>query len=209
MSSSGLGQMHRSALVETNLFQSFRLFLRVTTANFPFTQTALGASCRNWSYLDESGAVCADVRRGISLAKVMRPDWNSYFMSIANVASTRSTCDRKAVGAVIVKDFTILATGYNGSIRGQPHCDEVGHLIVNNHCVRTVHAETNAIAQAACHGAAIKGATLYCNTVPCWECFRVVANAGITKIFYLSEYGLDPWVRDTAEAIDLPLIRLG
>lgn len=128
-------------------------------------------------------------------------------MSMANVASTRSTCDRKYVGVVIVKNQIVLATGYNGSIRGQPHCDDVGHLIVNNHCVRTVHAETNAIAQAARTGAAIDGATLYSNTVPCWECFRVIANTGVASIIYDSEYGLDPLVKETAEAINLPIVR--
>ena len=126
-------------------------------------------------------------------------------MGMANAASTRSTCDRKAVGVVIVKNNIILATGYNGSIRGQPHCSDVGHLMVNNHCVRTVHAETNAIAQAARHGAAVEGATLYSNTVPCWECFRVVANTGIASIIYASEYGLDPRVKETADAMQLPI----
>ena len=126
-------------------------------------------------------------------------------MDMANAASTRSTCDRKHVGVVIVKNRIVLATGYNGSIRGQPHCSDVGHLLVNNHCVRTVHAETNAIAQAARNGAAIDGATLYTNTVPCWECFRVLANTGISSIIYDSDYGLDPRVKDTAEAINLSL----
>ena len=83
---------------------------------------------------------------------VQRADWPTYFMNIARQVATRSTCDRKQVGAVIVRDKTILSTGYNGSIRGLSHCDEDGHLMENGHCVRTVHAEANAIAQAARHG---------------------------------------------------------
>ena len=78
-----------------------------------------------------------------------RADWHTYFMNIARQVATRSTCDRKHVGAVIVRDRTILSTGYNGSIRGLPHCNDVGHLMESGHCVRTVHAEANAIAQAA------------------------------------------------------------
>ena len=128
-------------------------------------------------------------------------------MGMANAASARSTCDRKAVGVVIVKNHIVLATGYNGSIRGQPHCDDVGHLMVNGHCVRTVHAETNAIAQAARNGAAIEGAVLYSNTVPCWECFRVLANTGISSIIYESDYGLDIRVQEAALAIPLTITK--
>ena len=78
-----------------------------------------------------------------------RVSWDEYFMNIARTVATRSTCPRKFVGAVIVRDRTILSTGYNGSIRGMPHCDEVGHMMVDGHCVRTIHAEDNAIIQAA------------------------------------------------------------
>ena len=86
-----------------------------------------------------------------------RVDWHTYFMNIARQAATRSTCDRKHVGAVIVRDKTILSTGYNGSIRGMPHCDDIGHMIENDHCVATVHAEANAIIQAAKNGVRIDG----------------------------------------------------
>ena len=95
-----------------------------------------------------------------------RVSWDQYFMQIAVQAATRSTCDRKHVGAVIVKDKTILSTGYNGSIRGMPHCDDVGHMMENGHCVATVHAEANAIIQAAKNGAAIDGATIYVTASP-------------------------------------------
>jgi len=97
----------------------------------------------------------------------VRASWDDYFMNIAREVSTRSTCDRKFVGSVIVRDKSILATGYNGSIRGLPHCDEEGHLMEDGHCVRTVHAEANAIVQAARHGARIDGATIYVTASPC------------------------------------------
>ena len=103
-------------------------------------------------------------------------------MNIAREVSTRSTCDRKFVGAVIVRDKSILATGYNGSIRGLPHCDEEGHLMEDGHCVRTVHAEANAIVQAARNGVRIDGASIYVTASPCWGCFRLIANAGIARI---------------------------
>jgi dCMP deaminase len=120
--------------------------------------------------------------------KVKRASWDEYFMRIAVQAATRSTYDRKHVGAVIVRDKTILSTGYNGSIRGMPHCDEVGHMLENGHCVATVHAEANAILQAAKHGTMINGADIYITASPCWNCFKLVANCGIKRIFFLEFY---------------------
>ena len=87
----------------------------------------------------------------------MRPDWDSYFLKIAYAVSERSTCDRAFVGCVLVLEKRILTTGFNGSPAGQDHCDEIGHLMVDGHCVRTIHAETNAIIQAALHGVSTKG----------------------------------------------------
>ncbi|HSC89219.1 MAG TPA: deaminase, partial [Polyangiaceae bacterium] len=113
-----------------------------------------------------------------------RADWDSYFMAIAREVATRSTCDRKHVGALVVVDRRILATGYNGSIRGLAHCDDVGHLIVDGHCVRTVHAESNAIVQAAQNGVRLEGATLYVTASPCFNCFKLVAAAGIQRIVF-------------------------
>ena len=113
-----------------------------------------------------------------------RVGWHTYFMNIARQAATRSTCDRKHVGAVIVRDKTILSTGYNGSIRGMPHCDDVGHLMQAGHCVATVHAEANAIIQAAKNGVRIEGAEIYTTASPCWDCFKLVANAGIRTVYY-------------------------
>ena len=88
----------------------------------------------------------------------VRVDWHQYFMNIAGEVATRSTCSRKHVGAVIVRDKTILSTGYNGSVRGLPHCDDVGHMMEDNHCVATIHAEANAIIQAAKNGVQVDGA---------------------------------------------------
>ena len=113
-----------------------------------------------------------------------RANWDEYFMGIARQVCTRSTCDRKHVGAVIVKDRMILATGYNGSIRGLDHCDDVGHLMEAGHCVRTVHAEANAIVQAARSGTSLQGASIYVTASPCFHCFKLIANAGIVRIAF-------------------------
>jgi len=126
-----------------------------------------------------------------------RPSWDEYFMSIAHAVSTRSTCDRGRIGCVIVKDKRILSTGYAGAPKGLPHCDEAGHLFrktldengntVEN-CVRTTHAEQNAIAQAALHGISINGATLYGKMVPCLNCAKMIINAGIRRIVVEKDY---------------------
>jgi dCMP deaminase len=113
-----------------------------------------------------------------------RASWDEYFMAIARVVATRSTCDRKHVGAVVVRDRMILTTGYNGSIRGLPHCDDVGHLMEDGHCVRTVHAEANAIAQAARNGIRVDGADIYVTASPCFGCFKLIANAGLRRIVF-------------------------
>src|SRR5437867_4491579 len=101
-------------------------------------------------------------------ARRMRASWDRYFMDIARVVSSRSTCERKFVGAVLVRDRTILSTGYNGSIRGMPHCTDAGHMMENDHCVATIHAEANAIIQAAKNGVMIDGAMIYVTASPCW-----------------------------------------
>ena len=112
-------------------------------------------------------------------------------MNIATTVATRATCDRKHVGAVVVRDRSILATGYNGSIRGSDHCDDVGHLMLDGHCVRTVHAEMNALAQAARNGVTLDGSTIYVTALPCWPCFKVIVNAGIVKVVYGEAYRSD------------------
>lgn len=136
-----------------------------------------------------------------------RADWHNYFMAIARQVATRSTCDRKHVGAVIVRDKTILSTGYNGSIRGLDHCDDVGHLMDDGHCVRTVHAEANAIAQAAAHGIRIEGAEIYVTASPCWNCFKLIANSGIRRI-YFGEFYRDERIYQFAQAAGIELVDL-
>jgi dCMP deaminase len=121
----------------------------------------------------------------------MRPDWDSYFMKIAYAVSERSTCDRAFVGCVLVLDKRILTTGFNGSPVGQPHCDEVGHLLVDEHCVRTIHAETNAIIQAAVHGVSTRGCFCYVTHFPCLNCTKALINAGITRLVYHIAYRQD------------------
>ena len=122
----------------------------------------------------------------------MRPDWDTYFLKIAQVVGERSTCDRAHVGCVLVVDKRILTAGYNGSPAGQEHCDDVGHLLVNGHCVRTIHAETNAIIQAALHGVSTRGSTCYVTHYPCINCTKVLINAGITRLVYQTAYNIDP-----------------
>jgi dCMP deaminase len=112
-------------------------------------------------------------------------------MKIAHAVSERSTCDRAFVGCVLVRDKRILTTGFNGSPVGQPHCDEVGHLMVDGHCVRTIHAEMNAIIQAALHGVSTKGATCYVTHFPCINCTKALINAGIVRIVYGVAYRMD------------------
>lgn len=136
-----------------------------------------------------------------------RGNWDDYFMSIAHVVASRATCSRKHVGAVIVRDKTILSTGYNGSIRSLPHCDEVGHMIENDHCVRTVHAEANAIVQAARNGVRIDGATIYVSASPCWGCMRLIANAGIGRIVY-GEFYRDQRIFDVAAQLAIELVHI-
>lgn len=126
----------------------------------------------------------------------MRPDWDSYFLKIAFAVSERSTCDRAFVGCVLVLDKRILTTGFNGSPTGQPHCDEVGHLLVEDHCVRTIHAETNAIIQAALHGVSTRGSTCYVTHFPCINCTKVLINSGITRLVYSEAYRPDPFALD-------------
>jgi len=136
-----------------------------------------------------------------------RADWDPYFMSIAQVVATRSTCPRKYVGAVIVRNRTILSTGYNGSIRGMPHCSDVGHMMVEGHCVATIHAEANAIIQAARNGVMIEGATVYVTASPCWNCFKQIANAGVVRICY-GEFYRDQRIFDVAAQIGVELLHV-
>ena len=139
--------------------------------------------------------------------KKERVSWEVYFMNIAKEVGTRSTCNRKHVGAVIVRGKTILATGYNGSIRGLAHCDEAGHEMDNTHCVRTIHAEANAIVQSARHGVRIEDSEIYITASPCYDCFKMIANVGIRKI-YFGEFYRDERIMEHAKELDIELIDL-
>lgn len=118
-----------------------------------------------------------------------RPSWDEYFCAITRAVATRATCSRKAVGALLVKNKLILATGYNGAPAGLRHCDHRdGGDLQNGHCARSTHAEQNAIVQAARHGISIEGATLYCTNNPCLACTKLLINAGVRRIVYEDSY---------------------
>jgi len=127
-------------------------------------------------------------------------------MQIATDVATRATCPRKHVGAVIVRDRSILSTGYNGSIRGMPHCDDplVGCMMEEGHCVATIHAEQNAIIQAAKNGVSIDGSIIYTTASPCWPCFKMIANAGMKRIVY-AEFYREEKVFSVAEGLGITL----
>jgi dCMP deaminase len=130
-------------------------------------------------------------------AAYTRPDWDTYFMEICRTVAKRATCDRGRSGCVITRDNRILVTGYVGSPAGLPHCDEVGHLFKKMthedgtetmHCVRTVHAEQNALCQAAKKGIAVDGGTLYCKMTPCRTCAMLIINCGILRVVAEKRY---------------------
>jgi dCMP deaminase len=127
----------------------------------------------------------------------IRPSWDEYFMQIADKVASRATCNRGRSGCVIVREKQILVTGYVGSPVGLPHCDEIGHQMkqlihedgkITQHCVRTVHAEQNAICQAARLGIALEGATLYCRMTPCRTCAMLIINCGIKRVVCEKKY---------------------
>jgi dCMP deaminase len=137
----------------------------------------------------------------------MRKDWDNYFMDIATQVSTRATCKRKSVGAVIVRDRGILSTGYNGSVVGGHHCTDVGCMMEDGHCVRTVHSEANAIIQAAKHGVRIDEATIYVTASPCWFCFKLIVNSGLKKIVFGEMYR-DERITKYAEDAGIELVNM-
>jgi len=141
------------------------------------------------------------------MVKKVRVSWEKYFMNIAIEVATRSTCERKNVGAVIVREKTILSTGYNGSIKGLPHCDEVGCEMIDGHCVRTTHAEANAIVQAAKNGARIDSSEIFVTASPCYNCFKLIANAGIKKIYY-NEFYRDERILEHAKKAKIQLLKI-
>ena len=132
-----------------------------------------------------------------------RPSWDEYFVNIAKEVAKRGTCDRAQVGAVITKNNRILATGYNGALAGLPHCDSEGHDMEAGHCIRVVHAEINAVAQAARMGHSTDGATLFCTHYPCWNCYKVIASAGIRAVIYDIIYRPDERINDACYRVPM------
>lgn len=138
--------------------------------------------------------------------KIVRPKWDAYFIGFAFQASKRSACLSRAVGAVLVREKNILATGYNGPPSGLPHCSEVGCIRVQQNVpsgqrhelCRGLHAEQNAIIQAAKHGTSINGADLYCTTFPCVICAKMIINAGVKRIYFTKSYD-DPLSKEMLE----------
>ncbi|MDI6826921.1 MAG: cytidine/deoxycytidylate deaminase family protein [Armatimonadota bacterium] len=143
-----------------------------------------------------------------------RPDWDKYFLEIAQVVAKRSTCLRRQIGAVIVRDRRILATGYNGAPSGLAHCLDTGCLRdkmgiesgTRTELCRALHSEMNAIIQAAQHGVSTKGATLYCTHQPCSVCARMLVNAGIVRVVYIGDYP-DPFAMEILDEAGIELTR--
>ncbi|MEL3906736.1 MAG: cytidine/deoxycytidylate deaminase family protein [Treponema sp.] len=138
--------------------------------------------------------------------RYVRPTWDEYFMEVCRAIAKRATCNRGRSGCVIARDNQLLVTGYVGAPRGLPHCDDAGHQFkkiqhedgsVSQHCVRTVHAEQNAICQAAKRGISIDGATLYCKMTPCRTCAMLIINCGITRVIAEKRY------HDSADSIEM------
>lgn len=175
-----------------------------TTCSHTLWVHVSGEHCIAHNRSTSVGCPCKKFSRSTS----KRPSWDVYFMEIAKQTATRATCDRKHVGCVLVRERIIIAGGYNGSVRGTPHCDDVGHLMIDGHCERTVHAEANAIAQAAKIGARVDGATAYCTAFPCWPCFRLLVNAGIVRVIYLDAYRPNQVVLDHAKLVGVELQQL-
>jgi len=146
---------------------------------------------------------------------LQRPDWQEYFMEMAGLAASRATCLRRSVGAVLVKDRQILATGYNGAPKGIEHCAETGCLRQKldvpsgerHEICRGVHAEQNLIAQAGYHGVETRGSTVYCTDQPCVICSKLLINAGISRIYYLQSYE-DPFGEELLERSGVELTQL-
>lgn len=132
-----------------------------------------------------------------------RPTWPEYFMEVAETIAKRSTCPRAQVGAVLVRNNQIIVTGYNGSVSGLAHCTDEGCHIVNNHCMRVVHAEMNAITNCAKQGGNIDGADLYVTHFPCIRCLPLVLQSGVKRIYYKHDYNVDPFCKDLIKAANI------
>ncbi|MCA0970016.1 ComE operon protein 2 [Halobacillus litoralis] len=122
-----------------------------------------------------------------------RISWNQYFMAQSYLLKSRSTCERLAVGAVVVRDKRMIAGGYNGSVTGGVHCIDEGCYVVGGHCVRTIHAEMNALLQCSKFGVATDGAEIYVTHFPCIHCTKAIIQAGIKAVYYSEDYKNDPY----------------
>lgn len=150
--------------------------------------------------------------------KSTRPNWDEYWLNIMDAVGQRATCPRGKSGCVIVRDNVLLSTGYVGAPKGAPQCDEVGCLIkeikhgdghVSEHCKRTVHAEANAILQAAKNGVRISDGTLYCRMTPCRDCAMLIVNSGIKKVIAKSDYHESAETKQMFDDANVELIILG
>lgn len=124
---------------------------------------------------------------------VERISWNQYFMAQSYLLKSRSTCERLAVGAIVVRDKRMIAGGYNGSVSGGVHCIDEGCYVIDGHCVRTIHAEMNALLQCAKFGVATDGAEIYVTHFPCVHCTKAIIQAGIKAVYYSEDYKNDPY----------------
>lgn len=137
-----------------------------------------------------------------------RISWNEYFMAQSEILALRSTCTRLAVGATIVRDKRIIAGGYNGSIAGGVHCIDEGCYVIENHCVRTIHAEMNAILQCAKFGVPTDGADIYVTHFPCLQCCKAIVQAGIKTVYYEMDYKNHPYALELFEQANIATVQV-
>ncbi|HET6873107.1 MAG TPA: ComE operon protein 2 [Sporolactobacillaceae bacterium] len=140
--------------------------------------------------------------------KRKRLSWDHYFMAQSHLLANRSTCTRLAVGATIVRDKRIIAGGYNGSIAGGVHCIDEGCYVVDGHCIRTIHAEMNALLQCAKFGVATQNAEIYVTHYPCLQCCKAIIQAGIKKVFYATDYKNSPYAVDLFKSAEVETIKV-
>ena len=139
----------------------------------------------------------------------MRKSWDTYFMQITEIVPSRSTCDRAFVGCVLVnKDHRIVSTGYNGSVAGNPHCDDVGHTMRDGHCIATIHAEMNALLYCAKEGIPTKDTICYVTHFPCLNCTKALIQAGIREVVYKNAYRVDDYAVSLFEKNNITLRQL-
>lgn len=139
----------------------------------------------------------------------MRKSWQEYFMDITKIVASRSTCDRAMVGCLIVNDDNrIVSSGYNGSISGNPHCDDIGHTMRDGHCIATIHAEMNAILYCAREGISIQDCSVYVTHFPCLNCTKALIQAGIKHIYYMDDYRVDDYAVELLKKNKIPFEKI-